>query len=79
MGPAGLTVVIIREDLLGEPMEKTPTMFDYRIHAENASLYNTPPCYAIYICKLVLEWIKNDIGGLRENERAQRKESRYPL
>ena len=79
MGPAGLTVVIIREDLLGEPMEKIPTMFDYRIHAENASLYNTPPCYAIYICKLVLEWIKNDIGGLEENERAQRKESRYPL
>ena len=64
MGPAGLTVVIIREDLIGEPMEKTPTMFDYRTHAENASLYNTPPCYAIYIAKLVLEWIKNDIGGL---------------
>lgn len=69
MGPAGLTVVIIREDLIGEPMEKTPTMFTYKTHADNDSLYNTPPCYAIYICKLVLEWIKNEIGGL-ENMKA---------
>ncbi len=64
MGPAGLTVVIIREDLIGEPMAKTPTMFTYSIHAENDSLYNTPPCYAIYMCMLVLEWLKHDIGGL---------------
>lgn len=75
MGPAGLTVVIIREDLLDEPMEKTPTMFDYRIHAENASLYNTPPCYAIYICKLVLEWIKNDIGGLEKMKEHNEKKA----
>ena len=45
-------------------LEGTPTMFTYKIHAENGSMYNTPPTYAIYICKLVLEWIKNDIGGL---------------
>ena len=64
MGPAGLTVVIIRKDLIGDPREGTPTMFTYKIHAENGSMYNTPPTYAIYICKLVLEWIKNDIGGL---------------
>ncbi len=64
MGPAGLTVVIIRKDLIGEPREGTPTMFTYKTHAENGSMYNTPPTYAIYICKLVLEWIKNDIGGL---------------
>ncbi len=69
MGPAGLTVVIIRKDLIGEPREGTPTMFSYKIHAENGSMYNTPPTYAIYICKLVLEWIKNDIGGL-ENMKA---------
>ncbi|MCI9575475.1 MAG: 3-phosphoserine/phosphohydroxythreonine transaminase [Clostridiales bacterium] len=75
IGPAGLTVVIVREDLLGEPMEKTPTMFDYRIHAENASLYNTPPCYAIYICKLVLEWIKNDIGGLEKMKELNEKKA----
>ncbi|MBQ3259382.1 MAG: 3-phosphoserine/phosphohydroxythreonine transaminase [Clostridia bacterium] len=64
MGPAGLTVVIIREDLIGNARDITPTMFNYQIHADNGSMYNTPPCYSIYICKLVLEWIKNDIGGL---------------
>ena len=69
MGPAGLTVVIIREDLIGHARDITPTMFNYQTHADNGSMYNTPPCYAIYICKLVLEWIKNDIGGL-ENMKA---------
>lgn len=69
MAPAGLTVVIIREDLIGEPQEGTPTMFMYKTHAANESMYNTPPCYSIYMCKLVLEWIKNDIGGLEEMEK----------
>ena len=63
MGPAGLTVVIIREDLLGKARDITPTMLNYQIHADNGSMYNTPPCYAIYICKLVLEWVK-ELGGL---------------
>lgn len=66
MGPAGLTVVIIREDLIGKAMESTPTMLNYATHAENESMYNTPPCYSIYICKMVLEWLKNDIGGLEK-------------
>ena len=66
MAPAGLTVVIIRKDLIGETREGTPTMLAYSTHAENGSMYNTPPTYAIYICKLVLEWIKNDIGGLEK-------------
>lgn len=74
MGPAGLTVVIIREDLIGKAMDVTPTMFNYQIHADNDSLYNTPPTYAIYICKLVLEWIKNEIGGLQKmKERNEKK------
>ena len=74
MGPAGLTVVIIREDLIGKAMDITPTMFNYQIHADNDSLYNTPPTYAIYICKLVLEWIKNEIGGLQKmKERNEKK------
>ncbi|MDD6236578.1 MAG: 3-phosphoserine/phosphohydroxythreonine transaminase [Clostridiales bacterium] len=64
MGPAGLTVVIIREDLIGHAQDITPTMFNYQTHADNGSMFNTPPTYAIYICKLVLEWLKNDIGGL---------------
>jgi len=64
MAPAGLTVVIVREDLIGHAMDITPTMLDWKIHAENGSMYNTPPCYTIYMAKLVLEWIKNEIGGL---------------
>lgn len=69
MAPAGLTVVIIREDLIGHARDITPTMLNYQTHADNDSMYNTPPCYSIYMCKLVLEWIKNEIGGL-ENMKA---------
>lgn len=64
MGPAGVTVVIIREDLVREPDEPIPAMLTYKNHADKGSMYNTPPCYAIYMVKLVLEWLKNDIGGL---------------
>ncbi len=63
MGPAGVTVVIIREDLITGTLEGTPTMFDYKIHADNGSMYNTPPTYGIYICMLVLEWLK-ELGGI---------------
>mgnify|MGYP004478458675 FL=1 len=62
LGPAGVTLVIVREDLIGNAMDITPTMFNYQIHADNASLYNTPPTYGIYIMKLVLEWIKAQGG-----------------
>ncbi len=63
MGPAGVTVVIIREDLLGFNMPQTPIMFNYQIHVDNGSMYNTPPTYGIYICKLVMEWLK-ELGGI---------------
>jgi len=63
MGPAGLTVVIIREDLIGHAMDITPTMFNYKTHADNGSMFNTPPTYSIYICNLVLEWLK-ELGGI---------------
>jgi phosphoserine aminotransferase len=69
MAPAGLTVVIVREDLIGKARDITPTMLNYQIHSDNGSMYNTPPCYTIYMCKLVLEWIKNEVGGL-ENMKA---------
>lgn len=62
LGPAGVTLVIIREDLIGDAMDICPTMFNYQIHADNQSLYNTPPTYSIYIMKLVLEWIKEQGG-----------------
>ena len=64
MAPAGLTVVIIREDLIGHARDITPTMFNYQTHADNDSMYNTPPCYTIYIAGLVLKWIKEEMGGL---------------
>lgn len=63
IGPAGLTLVIIREDLIGEPVPDTPLMFSYKTHAENGSMYNTPPTYAWYIAGLVFEWVKRK-GGL---------------
>lgn len=63
IGPAGLTIVIIREDLIGHAMDITPVMFNYKIHVENKSLYNTPPTYGIYMAKLVFEWLK-DLGGI---------------
>ena len=63
MAPAGLTVVIVREDLLGKARPETPVMLDWKIMADNDSMYNTPPCYAIYMAKLVYEWIL-DMGGL---------------
>ncbi len=75
MGPAGLTVVIIREDLIGNAMDITPTMFNYSTHSKNESMFNTPPTYAIYICKLVLDWIKNDIGGLEKMKELNEKKA----
>ena len=75
MAPAGLTVVIIREDLIGHAMDITPTMFNYQTHADNGSMFNTPPCYTIYMAKLVLEWLKNDIGGLEEMKKINEKKA----
>jgi phosphoserine aminotransferase len=63
IGPAGLTIVVIREDLVGHAMDITPVMFNYKIHVENKSLYNTPPTYGIYMAKLVFEWLKK-LGGV---------------
>lgn len=63
VAPAGLVVAIIREDMLGNAADITPTMLNYKIQADADSLYNTPPCFTIYMCKLVLEWIKEQ-GGL---------------
>ena len=73
IGPAGLCLVIVREDLLGDVLPGTPTMFDYKIHADNDSMYNTPPSYGWYLAGLVFEWLK-DLGGVKAiNEVNQRK------
>ncbi|KAF5830934.1 phosphoserine aminotransferase [Dunaliella salina] len=63
VGPAGVTIVIVREDLVGKARPDCPTMLDYKTHAENESMYNTPPCYAMYVCGLVFEHLLKK-GGL---------------
>lgn len=68
IGPAGLVLVIIREDLLNTPIAGTPTMYAYKTHADHHSMYNTPPTYAIYIMGLVLDWLIQR-GGLSEMEK----------
>jgi phosphoserine aminotransferase len=68
IGPAGLTIIIVREDLLGEVLPGTPAMFDYKIQADNDSMYNTPPTYAVYVAGLVFKLLKTR-GGLAEMEK----------
>ena len=68
IGPAGLTIVIVRDDLLGHADPRLPTMLDYKTHADNGSMYNTPPTYAIYIAGLVFRWLKQN-GGVAAMER----------
>ncbi len=74
LGPAGVTLVIVREDLIGDAMDICPTMFNYQIHADNGSMYNTPPTYGIYIVKLVLEWIKEQ-GGVKAVQAVNEKKA----
>lgn len=68
MGPAGLTIVIVREDLIGNARAGTPTILDYKVQADNDSMYNTPACYSIYVAGLVFEWLL-ELGGLAEMEK----------
>jgi phosphoserine aminotransferase len=74
MGPAGVTVVIIRDDLLARVPAGLPSMLDYKLQAEKQSLYNTPPVFAIYMVRLVLKWLKG-IGGLTEMERRNKEKA----
>lgn len=75
IGPAGVVIVIIREDLISkEVLPQTPTMLRYHIHAENGSMYNTPPAYGIYICGKVFAWLKRQ-GGLEAMAELNRKKA----
>src|SRR5450830_331874 len=69
IGPAGLTIVIVREDLLGHALPICPSAFDWKIVADNDSMYNTPPTYAIYIAGLVFQWLKRQGGVAAMEER----------
>ncbi len=74
IGPAGVVIVIIREDLITEDvLPGTPTMLQYKTHADNGSMYNTPPCYGIYICGKVFKWIKKQGGLEAMKERNEKK------
>lgn len=68
IGPAGLAIVIVRDDLIGETVAGTPSMYDYKTHADNESMYNTPPTFAIYVAGLVFKWLKAN-GGLAAMEK----------
>jgi phosphoserine aminotransferase len=68
-GPAGVTIVIVRQDLLARAPDALPTMLDYRTYVQHDSLYNTPPVFAIYVLTLVTRWLREEVGGLEEQDR----------
>ena len=74
IGPAGMAVVILREDLIGRAKEFTPAMYNYQTHVEAGSRYNTPPCFAIYIAGLVFEWLLK-LGGVSAIEKINREKA----
>ena len=74
MAPAGMTLVIIREDLIGDAMACCPDMLRYKVHAENGSMYNTPPCYTIYVAGLVYQWLL-ELGGLEVMQKINEKKA----
>lgn len=75
VGPAGLTIVIVREDLIGQAAAVTPGVFDYKLAADNDSMLNTPPCFAWYVSGLVFKWIRSE-GGLAEIGRRNERKAR---
>lgn len=74
MGPAGVTIVIIRDDLLDKTPENTPTMLTYKTHADKGSMFNTPPCFAIYVVGEVLKWLKKQ-GGVAAMEQINKEKA----
>ena len=74
LGPAGVTFVIIREDILGKTDRPIPTMLDYRTHIKEGSMFNTPPCFAIFTCLETLKWIKS-LGGVKAIQEMNRKKA----
>jgi phosphoserine aminotransferase len=75
VGPAGVTIVIIRQDLLEQVPDNLPTMLNYKVHAEHRSLYNTPPVFAVYIVMLVTRWLLENIGGLEQMHAINRQKA----
>ena len=74
MGPAGTTLVVVKEDILGKVSRKMPSMMDYKIHISKSSMFNTPPVFAVYTSMLTLEWLKN-LGGIAAIEKENEKKA----
>ena len=74
-GPAGVTVVIIRDDLLKQPVNELPSMLNYKVLADSKSLLNTPPVFGVYMVKLVTDWLAHEIGGLEKMLEINRKKA----
>lgn len=74
LGPAGVTFVIIKNDILGKVSRKIPSMLDYKVHIDNTSMYNTPPCVPIYACLQTMKWVKN-LGGVKEMQKINQKKA----
>ena len=76
MGPAGATLVVIKEDILGKVSRKMPSMMDYKTHISKGSMFNTPPVFPVYVCMLTLQWLK-DLGGIKAIEEENEKKARF--
>ncbi|WP_299122806.1 3-phosphoserine/phosphohydroxythreonine transaminase [uncultured Winogradskyella sp.] len=75
MGPAGTTLVVVKEDILGKVSRKIPSMMDYKVHIEKGSMFNTPPVFAVYVSMLTMQWLK-DLGGIKAIEEENEKKAR---
>ncbi|WP_417873029.1 3-phosphoserine/phosphohydroxythreonine transaminase [Xanthomarina gelatinilytica] len=75
MGPAGTTLVVVKEDILGRVSRKIPSMMDYKVHIDKGSMFNTPPVFAVYVSMLTLEWLKN-LGGIKAIEKQNEMKAR---
>ncbi len=75
MGPAGATLVVVKEGLLGKVSRKIPSMLDYKVHIDKESMFNTPPVFAVYVCMLTLQWLK-DLGGIPAIEDINEKKAK---
>jgi phosphoserine aminotransferase len=75
MGPAGTTLVVVREDVLGKVSRKIPSMMDYKVHISKSSMFNTPPVFPVYVSMLTLEWLKN-LGGIKAIEEINEMKAR---
>jgi len=76
MGPAGTTLVVVKEDILGKVSRKIPSMMDYKAQISKGSMYNTPPVFPVYVCMLTLQWLK-DLGGIKVIEEENKKKASF--